>query len=243
MKRVLLSLVAALMIAAMVAGALGIRHSRKLVAFTARSGGQPTFPPVAWLDASNAHDEGPLLLDLHRVDHYPIDVGFPTFAATEGWSARERGGTWAIGLKSVLDFRLKRTRDRTLILNTNSTGELFERPQYASITLNGHTLGRVKISNGIPLSTLRMPAETQEIGVNRLVFMFDYTVKPLDRSGSKDTRSLAAWFRNITIMDGSFGQISASIRTIAMFSELSSNRHSPPITITRKQRLVFCNNR
>lgn len=238
MKKILLSLLAALMIAALVAGALGIRHSRKLVSFTPRSGGNATLPSTAWLDVSSTFDEGPLLFDLHRVDHYPIDVEFPHFATTDGWSARERGGTWAVGLKSVLNFRLERTRARTLILNTNSTGELFEQPQYASVTLNGHMLGRVKISNANPLSTLRMPAEVQEVGLNRLVFVFDYTVKPLDRSGSKDTRPLAAWFRNITVMDGSSGQISASLRTVAMFRDLSRNRNNPPISISRKQRLV-----
>ncbi len=238
MKKALLSLLAALIIAALVASALGIRHSRKWLSFNPRSSGNATLPPVAWLDMATAFDEGPLLFDLHRVDHYPIDVEFSAFATADGWSVRERGGTWAVGLKSDLNFRLEKTRARTLILNTNSTGELFEQPQFTSITLNGHTLGRVKISNTNPLSTLRMPAEAQKVGLNRLVFSFDDTVKPLDRLGSNDTRPLAAWFRNITIMDGSFGKISASLRTIAMFRNLSRNRHSPPVSISRKQRLV-----
>ncbi|MEN8165371.1 MAG: sulfatase, partial [Acidobacteriota bacterium] len=155
-----------------------------------------------------------------------------------GWSIRERGGTWAVGRQSDLDFRLETVSARTLILNTNSTGDLFERPQYASVTLNGNTLGRVKISNSNPLSTLRMPVETQAVGLNRLVFNFDHTVRPSDRRGSGDSRPLAAWFRNVAIMEGSFGEIAASIRTIRMFSKFGRDRTAPPANISRNRRLV-----
>ncbi len=238
MKKISLSLLAAVVIAILVTGSLGIRYGRRLLAFTPRPSDSSTLPSVAWLDSPQADDQKSLFFDLHRVDAFPIDVRFPLFATTAGWSIRERGGTWAVGLQADLDFRLDTVTARTLILNTNPTGDLFERPQHASVTLNGHTLGRVGISNSNPLSTLRMPVETQTVGFNRLVFNFDYTVRPSDRRGSGDSRPLAAWFRNITIMEGSFGEIVASIRTIRMFSKLSRVRTAPPANISRNRRLV-----
>ena len=238
MKKVTLSLLAAMVIAVLVIGSLGIRHGRRQLAFTPRPVNSSTLPRVGWFDVPQAGNQEVLLFDLHRVDAYPVDVRFPLFATTTGWSIRERGGTWAVGLQADLDFRLDTVTARTLILNTNPTGDLFERPQHASVSLNGQTLGRVRISNYYPLSTLRMPVETQAVGLNRLVFNFDHTVRPSDRRGSGDSRPLAAWFRNITILDGSFGEIAASIRTIGMFSKLSRDRRTPPVNISRNRRLI-----
>ncbi|MCD4749697.1 MAG: sulfatase-like hydrolase/transferase, partial [Thermoanaerobaculales bacterium] len=239
MKKGILPILATLLIAALVAGVFGLRYSRRQLSFKFRSPASACLPGITWLDAVPADEKGFLLFDLHRVDDYPVEVGFPAFTTTAGWSNRGETGTWAIGPKAVLDFRMDTVRPRSLILNTNPTKGLFERTQHATVLLNGHRLGRVRFSDANPLSTLRMPAETQMEGLNRLVFNFDYTVRPVDRGRGDDERPLAAWFRNITILDGSFGNIVASVRTVRIFRDLIEREKRSLVFIDSKQRLVI----
>lgn len=238
MKKVTFSFLAGLLIAALVAGAMGVRYSRRVLGFRPPSTVALDYPTVAWLGMTNEDDKGPLMFDLHRVATYPAGIDFPLFSTTSGWSVRETSGTWAVGKEAIFDFQLNTIEDRTLVLNTNSTGGLFERPQYVTVTLNQSPLGKSKISDSKPLSTFRIPAKAQSRGLNRLVFKFDHTVKPSDRRAGNDTRPLAAWFRNITILNGSSGEIAASLRAIKLFRNLYRKRGSVPVSISHRQRLL-----
>ena len=241
LKKFILWFLAAAVLVTLVLGSLGIRHGRHLLASRPKRDQASTFPTVAWIPPAGTENQGPLLFDLHAVGRFPIEIRPPLFSTTSGWSLPENGGTWAIGPQAVFDFPLTSVSARTLVLNTNPTGDLFKKPQTASVTLNDNDLGHVKFSNANPLSTLRLPAETQNIGSNRLVFEFETTVRPSDRSDSGDSRPLAAWFRNITLLDGSFGPLEASIRTIRMFADLNVRRKQKPAFVTRTNRLVVRN--
>jgi len=237
MKKVAVMVLVLFLLAALVVGGLGIRRLQRWFDPTPFINPR-SLPGIAWIGASQGEREFPLRFDLRRFDGFPAAVDFPVFSAATGWSDREQEGTWAIGHRADFVFSLDSIRPRTLVLDMNRVEDLFEQKRSISVSLNDHHVGRLWISDSNPLSTLHLPIDSQMEGSNRLVFEFDSVVRPRDRIGGDDTRPLAAWFRNITIMDGRVGQIGAWSRTVKTFWHVPKNETDFSVLFAEEQRLV-----
>jgi len=163
--------------------------------------------------------------DIHRPDHYFLAAD-PTTAAridcpmvkdsknpdvwsrefapcwlVDGWTPPHSWGTWATAPVSRVEFNLKTTAARSLVIRARANGDLPETPeQGVTVFVNGTEVGHRRIQRTWTVLRTHIPEDVLLVGRNSVTLDFDHSISPTEAGTGKDHRRLAAGVGELTLM-------------------------------------------
>ncbi len=134
-------------------------------------------------------------------NHVHLDIGTAEVRPFlgSGWSGDEKNEhfsfVWTVGREATLKVPLEPNRDYAMKIAAGPY-DLPERRQEVCVRLNGHTLTRFTMNQGIQTYRIDLPSRFVK-NLNRIQFTFAYAASPASLGKGSDTRDLSVLFREI----------------------------------------------
>jgi hypothetical protein len=139
-----------------------------------------------------------------QVERPVLDIGAagtrPYLESGFSWAERADDGTtfaWSSGDTSIARFELHTTEARRAVLRgfPYQSGDTADGQWEVELSLNGHTLGTLKMEPGVGTHALEAPSETLRHGANRLTLRYTRTYRQPAGAGRRRNIAIAwdAW--------------------------------------------------
>jgi len=169
-------------------------------------GGSPggeTHPPdhyfLAVDHATAARIDCPMVRDVKHPDFWSREIQ-PCWLV-DGWTPPHSWGSWATAPVSSVEFNLKTTAARSLVIRARANEILPEaREQGVTVVVNGTEIGHKRVQRTWTVLRFHIPEEALRIGRNSVTLEFDHSISPTEAGTGKDHRRLAAGVGELTLM-------------------------------------------
>ncbi len=113
----------------------------------------------------------------------------------KNWFKFERGGVWASGNRSIIYFKLKKSKIKKEI-HIDLSGDYYTLPNISSVIVNGKVLGEFDLTNTVlPIDKTLV----DEKGIVKIELIHTNIKSPYDLNRSSDKRKLKFFLKKISV--------------------------------------------
>ncbi len=187
--------------ATLIVGAVYLSHGDRLS--LAGSDGGDTHPPdhyfLAVDHSTAARIDCPMVRDSKHPDVWSRE--FTPCWLVDGWGPPHSWGSWATAPVSRVEFNLKTTAARSLVIRARANKRLPKtREQGVTIFVNGIEVGHQGIRRTWTVLRFHIPEDVLRVGRNSVTLEFDDSISPTEAGAGKDHRRLSAGVQELTLM-------------------------------------------
>ncbi len=188
-------------VATLIVGAVYLSHGDRLN--LAGSSDDESHPPDHYFLAVDhttaARIDCPMIRDSKQPDVWSRE--FQPCWLVDGWTPPHSWGTWATAPVSRVEFNLKTTAARSLVIRARANEILPEtREQGVTVFVNGTEIGHKRIQRTWTVLRFHIPEEVLRIGPNSITLEFDHSISPTEAGTGRDHRRLAAGVGELRLM-------------------------------------------
>jgi len=187
--------------ATLIVGAVYLSHDNRL-SLVGSTGDDINPPDHYFLAADSAtatRIDCPMVKDSKNPDVWSRE--FAPCWLVDGWTPPHSWGTWATAPVSRVEFHLKTTAARSLVIRARANGDLPETPeQGVTVVVNGTEVGHQRIRRTWTLLRFHIPEDVLRVGRNLVTLEFDHSISPTEAGKGKDHRRLAGGVGELTLM-------------------------------------------